>query len=109
MLRLSHRFYDSLVKLDVRNGGLERRWTGGADVYVTEADFVPRPEGGTEDDGVLVSVVYNSTAVFCVRMLTCGGTACHCIHTCGCTASVFDANSLESPKVPKSQPQQMAP
>ncbi|EOD25290.1 hypothetical protein EMIHUDRAFT_237930 [Emiliania huxleyi CCMP1516] len=59
------KWFDQIVKVDVSRGGgaVAASWARPG-VYVTEADFVPR-RGSTaaaaEDDGVLLSVLYNST------------------------------------------------
>jgi len=58
------RLFDSIVKINAHSGTVQRRWDGYPDLFVTEADFVPRTastRGQNEDDGVLLSVVYNWT------------------------------------------------
>ena len=60
------RLFDSIVKINAHSGTVQRRWDGYPDLFVTEADFVPRTastRGQNEDDGVLLSVVYNWTEV----------------------------------------------
>jgi len=59
------KWFDQIVKVDVSRGGgaVAASWARPG-VYVTEADFVPRTgstAAAAEDDGVLLSVLYNST------------------------------------------------
>jgi carotenoid cleavage dioxygenase-like enzyme len=59
----SSRWFDQLVKLDVKDRTVVGAWSA-PDVFLTEADFIPRGAAGepaSEDDGVLVSILYNST------------------------------------------------
>ena len=63
------RWFDTLVKVDRANatGGVVAASWSSPGVYLTEADFVPRPRSsdGTanaEDDGLLLTVLYNATA-----------------------------------------------
>ena len=56
-------WFDTLVKVQVSptaNATVVARWRAPG-VYLTEADFVPG-DGGAEDDGALVTVLYNATA-----------------------------------------------
>jgi len=57
-----HRF-DTVIKVDVFTGQVVNTWYQEG-VYVTEADFVAREDGvlGEEDEGVLLSVTYDSTS-----------------------------------------------
>lgn len=58
------RWFDQLVKVDVRKGGLSKSWSAPG-MYLTEFDFHPTSEGvaaDDEDDGLLLSVLYNATA-----------------------------------------------
>ena len=54
-------WFDRLIKVDVKQRVVAKEWYSDG-IYLTEADFIPRPGGTAEDDGVLVSVMYNSTA-----------------------------------------------
>lgn len=53
-------FADQLVKIDVPDGAVETWHEDGT--YPGEPVFVPHPEGGGEDDGVLLSVVLDPDA-----------------------------------------------
>lgn len=62
----SSRWFDQLIKVDVQSRSVSKTWSSEG-IYLTEADFIPRnsklPESKqVEDDGILVSVVYNSTS-----------------------------------------------
>ena len=54
------RFVDALVKIDVERGD-SRSWHEDG-CYPGEPVFVPRPGGADEDDGVNLSVVFDSRA-----------------------------------------------
>mmetsp|Transcript_24814 Transcript_24814/g.69512 ORF Transcript_24814/g.69512 Transcript_24814/m.69512 type:complete len:535 (-) Transcript_24814:1634-3238(-) len=54
-------WFDTINKVDVQRGKVERTWHED-DVFVTEASYVPRDGDPNEDSGVLLSVLYNSTA-----------------------------------------------
>ena len=54
-------WFDRLIKVDVKQRLVSSEWHSDG-IFLTEADFIPRPGGTAEDDGVLVSVMYNSTA-----------------------------------------------
>ena len=65
----SARWFDALIKVDRTSvpATVVARWSYPG-VYLTEADFVPRatnvlaaPEDVAEDDGVLISILYNAT------------------------------------------------
>jgi len=57
------RWFQRIIKFDAQGGAVLKEWSA-PNVYVTEADFIPRSTapGSAEDDGVLVSVIYNSTS-----------------------------------------------
>ena len=63
----SARWFDTLVKIDrssASGASVVASWSS-PDVYLTEADFVPTPSGGSapkEDAGLLLTVLYNSSA-----------------------------------------------
>ena len=78
---LQSRWFDSLIKVDVKNpngifvhnccltvsahtaaagGHVVASWSS-PDVYFTEADFVPKV-GGAEDAGALLTVLYNASS-----------------------------------------------
>lgn len=82
-LSLQSRWFDSIIKVDVQSsngissqcllhsgpptfvtpvagGHVVASWSA-ADVYFTEADFVPKV-GGAEDSGLLLSIIYNATS-----------------------------------------------
>ena len=56
-------WFDKIVKISSGNDGSSRSvvksWSAPG-VQVSEADFIPRPGGTEEDDGVIVSVLYNT-------------------------------------------------
>lgn len=52
-------YFDGLVKYDLDTGGQER-YGFGAGRYGSEAPFAPRPGATTEDDGYLLSLVYDA-------------------------------------------------
>jgi carotenoid cleavage dioxygenase-like enzyme len=58
-------WFDRVIKVDVRTDTITHAWSS-PDVYLTEFDFVPAhssEEGGkNEDNGVLISIVYNKTS-----------------------------------------------
>ena len=53
-------WFDSIVKLDAKTGALAKQWSADG-IFVTEADVVPRPGAATDDDGLLVTVLFNAT------------------------------------------------
>jgi carotenoid cleavage dioxygenase len=53
--------FDGLMKYDMDAGAAETRWFGDAR-WGSEASFAPRPGGTAEDDGYLVSYVYDERA-----------------------------------------------
>lgn len=57
----SSRWFDRILKFSAKDGSVVGEWSEKG-VYVTEADFIPNPSASTEDDGVLVTVIYNSTS-----------------------------------------------
>ena len=69
------RWFDKAVKIDRHAGSVAQSWSEPG-IYLTEFDFVPRgQEVGDELDGVLLTILYNSTsdessfAVFCPRKM----------------------------------------
>jgi len=52
-------FIDVLSKVDIAKRRITHTWSEEG-CFVTEPVFVARPGGATEDDGVLLSVIYNS-------------------------------------------------
>jgi len=73
------RWFDQLIKVDVESRAVIQRWSAPG-VFLTEADFIPSLErqgsgSAPEDEGKLVSVLYNATndasslAVFDARTL----------------------------------------
>ena len=63
----SANWFDTLIKVDVKDssGGKTVASWSAPEIYLTEADFVPRTESkepGAEDDGVLLSVLHNATS-----------------------------------------------
>ena len=52
--------FDTLLKVDVTRGDTQRFDLGGAHRYPSEAIFVPRINGTDEDDGYLVTLVYDA-------------------------------------------------
>ena len=69
------RWFDSVVKIDMHSRTLAKSWTAEG-IYFTEADFVARPGATAEDDGALLTIIYNATtdlsafAVFDAATLT---------------------------------------
>ena len=59
----SDRWFTRIIKMSSRTGALVTEWQSPG-CFVSEADFVPRSlePGAAEDDGVLLSVLYNATA-----------------------------------------------
>ena len=63
------RWFDALIKVDVKSGGVDTiaaEWHA-PNVYLTEASFLPldddeKSSPSKEDDGVLLSVLYNATS-----------------------------------------------
>jgi all-trans-8'-apo-beta-carotenal 15,15'-oxygenase len=53
-------FFNAVVKLDTTTGNFQTR-DFGTDRYTSEALFVPRPGGSADDDGYLLSFVYDAT------------------------------------------------
>jgi hypothetical protein len=70
----SAQWFDRLIKVSAQNRSIVADWASPG-VFLTEASFIPHVDAQTEDDGSLVSVVYNSTddtsalAVFSARTL----------------------------------------
>jgi len=50
--------FDGLVKYDMTNGRSDKHWFGPGR-YGSEAPFAPRPNARSEDDGYLLSFVYD--------------------------------------------------
>lgn len=57
----SAQWFDRLIKVSAHNRTIIADWTSPG-VFLTEASFIPHANPEAEDDGSLVSVVYNSTA-----------------------------------------------
>jgi len=55
------RWFDRLIKIHSPTGHIAASWSA-PNVYVSEADFVPHSGAVGEDDGLLISVLYNATA-----------------------------------------------
>eukprot|EP00939_MAST-03C_sp_MAST-3C-sp1_P002139 g2139.t1 len=55
------RWFDTVTKIDRSTYTVTASWTDD-NLYMTEADFIPRPNGSAEDDGVLVTIAYNATS-----------------------------------------------
>merc|ERR1711991_680001 len=60
-ISIQSRWFDSIIKVDHLSGKVVSRFTQ-PDIYYTEADFVPKPDANSEDDGYLMSISYNSTS-----------------------------------------------
>ena len=58
---MSAHWFDELVKVDSNQRAVVRTWSSPG-MLLTEPTFVPVPDGSAEDDGVLVSVLFNSTS-----------------------------------------------
>lgn len=56
-------WFDSIIKLDAKTGAVAKQWSEEG-IFVTEADVVPRPGATADDDGLLVTVLFNSTGDF---------------------------------------------
>merc|ERR1711865_1137561 len=58
-------WFTRILKVDAQKRNVVAEWSA-PNVYVTEADFIPRNSVATgpadEDDGVLVSILYNATS-----------------------------------------------
>jgi torulene dioxygenase len=57
-------WFTRIVKVNAQTRTIAAEWAA-PNVYVTEADFIPRQStsgGGDEDDGVLLSILYNATS-----------------------------------------------
>ena len=55
------RWLDSVIKVDVKNGdAIVAEWSAPG-VFVAEADFFPFENSSTEDDGLLLTLIYNVT------------------------------------------------
>jgi len=50
--------FDGIVKYDLVNG-TDERWSCGAGRWASESPFAPRPNAASDDDGYLVSFVYD--------------------------------------------------
>ena len=60
----SSRWFDRAIKMDAKAGRVVRSWSSPG-VYLTEFDFLPRTNStaaADEDDGVLLTVLYNATS-----------------------------------------------
>ena len=60
-----------MVKIDMHRRALAAQWAAPS-IFFTEADFVARPGATEEDDGVLLSVLYNATSDLRCVTSTCG-------------------------------------
>lgn len=54
------RWFDSLLKISTKDGVVVSQWSAPG-IYLSEADFIPR-NSDEEDNGVLVSILFNSTS-----------------------------------------------
>lgn len=52
------RWFDRVLKVDAKRGTVAASWSA-PHIFVSEADFVPAPGGTAEDDGLLLSILYN--------------------------------------------------
>ncbi len=57
----SAKWFDRLIKVSAQNRTIVADWASPG-VFLTEASFIPHADAQAEDDGSLISVVYNSTA-----------------------------------------------
>ena len=60
----SSRWFDEAVKVDMHSGAVAARWSAPS-VYLTEFDFAPTSASvasADEDDGLLLTVLYNASA-----------------------------------------------
>jgi all-trans-8'-apo-beta-carotenal 15,15'-oxygenase len=57
----SARWFDRLIKVSAQNRTIVADWAAPG-IFLTEASFIPHADAQAEDDGSLVSVVYNATA-----------------------------------------------
>ena len=60
----SSRWFDSAIKVDAKAGTVVASWSSPG-IFMTEFDFLPRGNGTEaedEDDGVLLTVLYNATS-----------------------------------------------
>jgi len=55
------RWFDRILKIHAKTGTISASWSS-PNVYVSEADFVPSPTATLEDEGLLISIIYNATA-----------------------------------------------
>jgi len=55
----STKWFDRAVKVDVKQGKVVAEWSA-PDVYLSELNFIPRSENANEDDGTLVTLLYNN-------------------------------------------------
>eukprot|EP00128_Syssomonas_multiformis_P011738 Colp12_sorted_trinity150504_noHs@32673 len=53
------KWFDKIVKIDAKERVIAQSWSKEG-VFLTEADFVPRKGAKSEDDGFLISVLYDS-------------------------------------------------
>jgi beta,beta-carotene 9',10'-dioxygenase len=55
---VNSKFFDRVIKVNVQTGKIISEYSA-PNTFFTEADFVPRPGATTEDDGLLLTVVYD--------------------------------------------------
>eukprot|EP00040_Diaphanoeca_grandis_P029569 m.173432 g.173432 ORF g.173432 m.173432 type:complete len:507 (+) comp31726_c0_seq10:48-1568(+) len=58
---LGSQWFDKIIKVDVQSRKVVAYWTSPG-IFVTEASFIPVGTSNDEEDGVLVSLAYNTTA-----------------------------------------------
>jgi len=57
----SSKLFERIIKFNALTGGILAEWSA-PDIYVQEADFIPYPNPRNEDDGILLSLLYNATS-----------------------------------------------
>jgi len=57
----SSRWFDRVLKVHSPTGKILKTWSA-PNVFVSEADYVPHADAAHEDDGLLLSVLYNQTS-----------------------------------------------
>eukprot|EP00948_MAST-09A_sp_MAST-9A-sp1_P001599 g1599.t1 len=56
----SSKWFDRAIKVDVTQGKVVADWSA-PNIYLSEFDFIPKSGDAEEDDGTLVSLLYNNT------------------------------------------------
>lgn len=56
------KWFDSIIKIDAQTGAVAKTWSAEG-IFVTEADVVPRPGASADDDGLLLTVLYNASGL----------------------------------------------